>query len=262
MEKIFGDFKSIDDLNKTAKNLKDNEEYDELLILGQENGIDEERIKEFYDSEDETLVEDEQKCRICGCTENDACEGGCYWVENDLCSKCAEKMKNEEKEVPIKSDETAVAKMQREIKEAKNKVVPVKPIVTFLIAECERDADLGNLILIPHKTLEKCFSYVEKKARSKINGNAGWIADDEVYSWALEYFKLDDAEIEKAEAEKRKKEEVERKKRNEEAKNNKPVEAKKENKDTDKKQNAPVKKSKVKDDSQLSLFDFGGTDSE
>jgi hypothetical protein len=32
----------------------------------------------------------EQKCRVCGCTDNNACEGGCYWVEDDLCSKCAE----------------------------------------------------------------------------------------------------------------------------------------------------------------------------
>jgi len=30
-------------------------------------------------------------CRICGCTDEHACEGGCYWVEEDLCSACAEK---------------------------------------------------------------------------------------------------------------------------------------------------------------------------
>lgn len=34
-------------------------------------------------------IEDERKCRVCGCTWNNACEGGCYWVEDDLCSKCA-----------------------------------------------------------------------------------------------------------------------------------------------------------------------------
>ena len=36
-------------------------------------------------------LRDEPKCRICGCTQNNACEGGCYWVEEDLCSKCAMK---------------------------------------------------------------------------------------------------------------------------------------------------------------------------
>ena len=252
MEKVFGEFKSNEDLNQTAKNLKENSEYDELLILGQENGIDEKRIKQYYDNFDEMLIVDEQKCRICGCTENNACEGGCYWVEDDLCSKCVGKVKEE----IINSDETAIEKLQREVQTAKNKNVPVEPIVNFLIAECEHYADFGNSILIKHKTLEKCFSYVEKKAREKIKGTAGWIADDEVYSWAREYFLLDDAAIEKAEEEKRKKEKEERIKREEEAKKNKPGETKTES--IDKK----VKKPKAKDDSQLSLFDFGGMDIE
>lgn len=25
-------------------------------------------------------------CRVCGCTDQEACEGPCYWVEPDLCS--------------------------------------------------------------------------------------------------------------------------------------------------------------------------------
>jgi len=39
--------------------------------------------------ENESLF-DERKCRVCGCTDTNACLGGCYWVEEDLCSKCAE----------------------------------------------------------------------------------------------------------------------------------------------------------------------------
>ncbi|CAN5889278.1 hypothetical protein BH11PSE1_BH11PSE1_10510 [soil metagenome] len=31
---------------------------------------------------------DEVACRMCGCTDSRACEGGCYWVEADLCSAC------------------------------------------------------------------------------------------------------------------------------------------------------------------------------
>lgn len=27
-------------------------------------------------------------CRSCGCTNFAACEGGCWWVEDDLCSSC------------------------------------------------------------------------------------------------------------------------------------------------------------------------------
>ena len=29
-----------------------------------------------------------RKCRVCGCTEHNACDGGCSWVEEDLCSAC------------------------------------------------------------------------------------------------------------------------------------------------------------------------------
>ncbi len=45
------------------------------------------------DERAETVDEDEQKCRVCGCTDDMACPGGCYWVEPDLCSRCAEKMR-------------------------------------------------------------------------------------------------------------------------------------------------------------------------
>lgn len=31
------------------------------------------------------------KCKICGCTDDNACPGGCYWVEPRLCSACVNK---------------------------------------------------------------------------------------------------------------------------------------------------------------------------
>jgi hypothetical protein len=40
----------------------------------------------------ETLAEAQARsCRICGCTDNDACEGGCHWIGPDLCSTCEDK---------------------------------------------------------------------------------------------------------------------------------------------------------------------------
>lgn len=27
-------------------------------------------------------------CRVCGCTESNPCDGGCWWVEDDLCNRC------------------------------------------------------------------------------------------------------------------------------------------------------------------------------
>lgn len=32
--------------------------------------------------------EEPRRCRRCGCTDDQACEGGCWWVEPDLCSAC------------------------------------------------------------------------------------------------------------------------------------------------------------------------------
>lgn len=31
----------------------------------------------------------ERRCRVCGCTEQQACPGGCSWAGADLCSSCA-----------------------------------------------------------------------------------------------------------------------------------------------------------------------------
>lgn len=33
----------------------------------------------------------QRRCRVCGCTDENACPGGCYWVEDDLCSRCVGK---------------------------------------------------------------------------------------------------------------------------------------------------------------------------
>lgn len=35
---------------------------------------------------------DPQVCRLCGCTDDHACTGGCHWVTDDLCSACLESL--------------------------------------------------------------------------------------------------------------------------------------------------------------------------
>lgn len=35
-----------------------------------------------------------RRCRVCGCTDEHACPGGCSWIENDLCSACASSTEN------------------------------------------------------------------------------------------------------------------------------------------------------------------------
>lgn len=41
---------------------------------------------------DSSPLFDVQKCSVCGCTDDCACPGGCYWVADGLCSRCADKM--------------------------------------------------------------------------------------------------------------------------------------------------------------------------
>lgn len=42
-------------------------------------------------------------CRVCGCTDLEACPGGCYWVEDDLCSRCVEEVNGDAQELhPIR----------------------------------------------------------------------------------------------------------------------------------------------------------------
>lgn len=35
-------------------------------------------------------LKNRRTCRICGCWELGACEGGCAWAEADLCTACVE----------------------------------------------------------------------------------------------------------------------------------------------------------------------------
>lgn len=37
----------------------------------------------------DVLAVSPRTCRVCGCTDDEACEGGCSWIADDLCSECA-----------------------------------------------------------------------------------------------------------------------------------------------------------------------------
>jgi hypothetical protein len=71
-----------DDLDRIYANLLEaqspsGEETEEELI---EDSI--ERIQNLMES---------RRCRVCGCTDERACEVGCEWVGPNLCSACEEK---------------------------------------------------------------------------------------------------------------------------------------------------------------------------
>jgi len=41
------------------------------------------------EADDEDFDDEPRTCCVCGCTDDEACEGGCTWIEDDLCSSCA-----------------------------------------------------------------------------------------------------------------------------------------------------------------------------
>lgn len=40
-----------------------------------------------------------RKCRYCGCTDDRACDGGCWWIADDVCSSCGDAARAEGVEV-------------------------------------------------------------------------------------------------------------------------------------------------------------------
>lgn len=47
-------------------------------------------VAEDADDRPGLLESQQRRCRVCGCTDDRACPGGCRWVDLDLCSRCAE----------------------------------------------------------------------------------------------------------------------------------------------------------------------------
>ena len=101
----------------------------------------------------------------------------------------------------------AVAKLEREANSSGGQNVPSIPIYNHLRKICESDTSFAGLVNQEHKTLIKCFSYIYEQVRNTIaNGaNSIWVADGDVYKLSEDYYRLDDAEIERRKSEEKKK---------------------------------------------------------
>jgi hypothetical protein len=140
-------------------------------------------------------------------------------------------------------EQEAIKKITESMQECKEKRVPAEPIARYLTGKCGGDGEFCALVMQEQKTLEKCFSFVYEQVKNHLNGNNGWISDNDVYMMALDYFYLDDAELERQKAEEEAKREQERVQREAERARR-----------TAEFKNAPSKKT---EDEQISLFDEG-----
>lgn len=157
---------------------------------------------------------EERTCRVCGCNEDNACEGGCSWVEEDLCSSCAEKEKSEDSEDESENSDSpkkgffngevkidaitdpihevyqgksATEKLAFEYKEFKRRSnsrgkedMVSKHVLEALTSFCQ-NSDFANAVLLKDKTLTDCLSEVMK-------GVGAAISDLEVYQRAANFY--------------------------------------------------------------------------
>jgi hypothetical protein len=141
---------------------------------------------------------------------------------------------------------SAIEKLEKQANTSGGHNVPAIPIYNHLKIVCQSDTAFAELVLQEHKTLEKCFGYVYEQVRKSVAKQSGtqavWMSDEATYQLAEDYFRLDDAEIERRKEEERKKKEEERKAREAEA-----AKAREEAKANQKAQKAQKPKNKPKE---------------
>jgi regulator of protease activity HflC (stomatin/prohibitin superfamily) len=160
----------------------------------------------------------------------------------------------------------AVSKINANQDETKHNWISdlIAPIAFYLQIRLEGgDEDLAVQITQEHKTFQKCIDFVAKQCEKHLGGKVnGQISDNDVYLMAVDYFRADDAELERQKAiedaieeEKRKEREIENKRLSEEriAK----ASADKAQREADKKAEAAQKAfAKKQAEGQLGLFDL------
>jgi hypothetical protein len=66
--------------------------YDRLRVENDGTG------KQYWITAFDILRAAARHCRGCGCTDDQACPGGCSWVEDDLCSACAPRPRRKQRQ--------------------------------------------------------------------------------------------------------------------------------------------------------------------
>ena len=144
----------------------------------------------------------------------------------------------------------------------------ISPIAEYLLDRLnDGNEELAAQVNSEHKTLQKCIDFVAEQCQKQLDGKPGQIADAEVYQMAMDYFAIDDAELERQKAEAEVKRQEQRKEQ--EAANQRLMEERKAKAEADKAEKAAQKKveatkkaaEKKQAEGQLSLFGFDDEES-
>lgn len=256
-DKLFGDLASVDDLNELANNLKETNELEEIRTLAKENNISPEKTEDYISGKRSVLADDED-------------------LKNKKPAEDKTKEKpNKETKKKFASGAEKLAyeeeKLLQNVSASQRDMIKTQFDLVFqeLIKKCNENPEFDALVIQEHKTWERCYKYMEDKARkiAAKGTNSCAVISTTLFQWIDEYYRFDDkAKIEKEAADKKKAAEDRKKKESETKK-----EAKTEKKDTPKKveialpsKSASTKtkddpkshKSKHEAEGQLSLFDF------
>lgn len=185
------------EINELARNLRETGEYDALLSLSIENGVDESEVKAFYDGKTQALVSEDNDSPADRPENEISPETG-----NPASAKEIEK--DTDAGNPASEIENAVDKLRREMAASKETRVPAGPITNRLIELCEQDEAFCKAVEQAHKGLQKCCNYVYEQARNRVGGSCGYLEDNVIFGMAEDYYRLDDAEIERKKAGERK----------------------------------------------------------
>jgi hypothetical protein len=142
----------------------------------------------------------ERRCRVCGCTDDHACEGGCRWTEAELCSKCAELIEEEANEAEDNLTEAETVKEKTEEPESKEwlsgverllsehskfkgsgkELAIARPVLDTLIQFCKNER-FSEAVRTSEGTFGECLKKV-------LQGVGNSISDLEVYQRAASYY--------------------------------------------------------------------------
>lgn len=89
----------------------------------------------------------------------------------------------------------ATIKIDEQLKEIEKSPVPAEPIAEYLKSNCKNDELFAGKVTNENKSLKECLDFVYFKVKEKLKGISGYLAREEVFEIAEEYFMLSKAEI-------------------------------------------------------------------
>lgn len=202
-----------EDLNELANNLRKTKEFDEVRLLCKENSIPEEVAEKFIKGERLILVEMgylEQRKALQSPTWKAAREAIIKsQKEDDGNAQVAERIRKglllpgetaKAEKLPEYTVEDVRKKLEAELEIYRDG--DSKYVVKKLIERCEKDKDLLNAIMLPHKSYDKAFQYFYERSRTvgykMPHGNMVYLDNDKAVELSVEYFKKDDKAEKKA----------------------------------------------------------------